>query len=122
MTRARAGYGYIWLRLISGSGDFDLVSCSCCPSDKKVDDPDDSARFPTDAGVKVGRGSRRANEQADFNVRDEAGSAGAASPPARSRPVCNSEPADSEHFGDSLCIRRVLDVELEILIIKAYGI
>lgn len=52
--------------------DFKLGSRSCCPSDGKVDDQDDSVRFRTDAGVKVGRGSRRANEQADRSVRVEA--------------------------------------------------
>lgn len=64
----------IWPRLISHLNDLDVDLCCCCPSNRKVNDPNDSARFRTDAAVKVGRGSRRSNEQTDFSVHVEAGS------------------------------------------------
>lgn len=50
----------------------DLNLNSSCRIDRKVDNLDDSVWFRTDAGVKVGRGNRRVNEQADFSVRVKA--------------------------------------------------
>lgn len=70
VTKADAGNGRI-ITWVSGSDVSDSTIpdfCSCCRSDRKVGEPRDSVWFRTDAGVKVGHGSRGANEQADFSV------------------------------------------------------
>lgn len=61
VTDAGAGNGRIITSAVSGSNVSDITipdSRSCCRSSRKVGEPRDSVRFRTDAGVKVGHGSR----------------------------------------------------------------